>query len=56
MWVGVTRGLAGMKFSGSIEINGLIEIVIKINISAIIIVIISLDVKNGWKLILSFLI
>jgi len=53
MWIGVTIGLAGIKFSGSVEIYGVIKITIekiirvKINLTK------SFLVKNGWKLILS---
>lgn len=53
MWTGVTIGLAGIKFSGSVEIYGEIRIItdkviiVKINPT------ISFLVKNGWKLILS---
>lgn len=53
MWIGVTIGLAGIKFSGSVEMKGEIQIrknkIIKERITKII----SFLEKNGWKLILS---
>lgn len=56
IWIGVNIGLAGMKFSGSVEMNGLIDIIKKNNLKIKIDPIKSFLVKNGWKLILSLFI
>jgi len=56
MWGGVTRGLAGMKFSGSLRLYGKIMIIVK----NIIIIDnkprMSFHVKYGWNMILSIFI
>jgi len=53
MWIGVTIGLAGIKFSGSVDIYGDTQI-ININMASIKTALTrSFLVKKGWKLILS---
>lgn len=53
MWIGVIMGLAGIKFSGSVEIYGEIKITIDKIIIVMINPMISFLVKNGWKFNLS---
>jgi len=53
MWIGVTRGLAGLKFSGSPNARGAVRIMVIVSIITRIIPRMSLDEKNGWKLTLS---
>jgi len=53
MWIGVTRGLAGLKFSGSPNMRGDVMIMDRVSMITRIIPKISLDEKNGWNLILS---
>lgn len=56
MWMGVLSGLAGIKFSGSVEIYGEMLITME-NINKVIInPKRSFDVKNGWNWILSLFI
>lgn len=49
MWGGVIKGLAGIKFSGSDNIVGVIRIKILKKNKKIINPVTSLDVKNGWN-------
>jgi len=56
MWIGVLNGLAGIKFSGSVEIYGEIIIIIENKNNVIINPSRSFDVKNGWNWILSLFI
>lgn len=53
MWMGVFRGLAGLKFSGSPIENGAIKEIIEITHKNITIPKMSLIEKKGWNLILS---
>lgn len=56
MWIGVDRGLAGMKFSESVDMYGEILITMDNKDSVITSPIISFVVKNGWNWILSLFI
>jgi len=54
MWIGVTNGLAMLKFSGSPRIFGSIDEITKIIIIIIIIGVKSFHEKNGWSFAISF--
>lgn len=56
MWTGVLRGLAGIKFSGSVDTKGKIIIIRKNKNNVTIAPIISFEVKKGWNWILSLFI
>jgi len=53
IWIGVTIGLAGIKFSGSVEMYGEIQIIVINKIIVKIKPTKSFLVKNGWKFNLS---
>jgi len=53
MWIGVTRGLAGLKFSGSPNASGAVKIIVIVSIITKIIPRMSFDEKKGWNLTLS---
>lgn len=55
MWIGVFKGLAGLKFSGSPKEKGNWKDKTIVDIKIKIAVIISLLEKNGWKGVLSIL-
>jgi hypothetical protein len=55
IWGGVTMGLAGVKFSGSLKRNGVFRLINKNERITMMNPIKSLIVKYGWKLILSTL-